>query len=184
MLGKQTIPVLKRLPLLLKTNTNMRLYSTLGTTMFRSSILLHHQSHFSFVHTRLNSTITSSTDGTAIPSDVVKLTDSEYQLHSTEALEIINDELDSFFESNRIMEAEVDEDSGVMEINISEGTYIINKQPPTKQIWLSSPISGPKRFDFHNGQWVSLRDGVKLSELLEAEMNSVYDKGFKWGSEF
>ncbi|KAL9020897.1 MAG: hypothetical protein Q9185_001860 [Variospora sp. 1 TL-2023] len=28
------------------------------------------------------------------------------------------------------------------------GTYVLNKQPPNKQIWLSSPISGPKRYDY------------------------------------
>lgn len=160
----------------------MRLYSTVGSTMFRSNII--HNNYQSQFHIRLNSTITSNTDGTTIPADVLNLTDAEYQHHSTEALDIINDELDSFFESNRIMEAEVDEDSGVMEINISEGTYVINKQPPTKQIWLSSPISGPKRFDFHNGNWISLRDNLKLCDLLEEEINSVYQKGFKWSNEF
>jgi frataxin len=68
---------------------------------------------------------------------------------------------------------------------------VINKQPPNKQIWLSSPISGPKRFDWvirgagqHEkedseygagddgewGRWVYLRDGSSLSELLEKEV--------------
>lgn len=28
-----------------------------------------------------------------------------------------------------------------------KGTYVINKQTPNRQIWLSSPISGPKRQD-------------------------------------
>lgn len=28
------------------------------------------------------------------------------------------------------------------------GTYVLNKQPPNKQIWLSSPVSGPKRYDY------------------------------------
>lgn len=25
---------------------------------------------------------------------------------------------------------------------------MLNKQPPNKQIWLSSPVSGPKRYDY------------------------------------
>ncbi len=70
-----------------------------------------------------------------------------------------------------------------MNINIASiGTYVINKQPPNKQIWLSSPISGPKRFDYvvvsdgqhqkegtATGGWVYLRDGTILSEILSAE---------------
>lgn len=32
--------------------------------------------------------------------------------------------------------------SGVMNLNVKEGmTYVLNKQPPNKQIWLSSPLS-------------------------------------------
>jgi frataxin len=63
------------------------------------------------------------------------------------------------------------------------GTYVINKQPPNKQIWLSSPITGPKRYDYAvwsegqdskegtgAGAWVYLRDGTTLGELLETEL--------------
>jgi Protein implicated in iron transport, frataxin homolog len=63
------------------------------------------------------------------------------------------------------------------------GTYVINKQPPNKQIWLSSPKSGPKRYDYvitgegQNekqdtavGEWVYLRDGSTLNQLLLEEI--------------
>jgi frataxin len=131
---------------------------------------------------RYNS-ITASTDGSTIPDDVKNLSIEEYHKVSDQTFEILLDELDDFFENNRIMEAEVDEEAGVMQINCSEGTYVINKQPPTKQIWLSSPISGPKRFDLHDGQWISLRDNIKLSELLQDEMNQMYG-GFEWSNPF
>jgi len=63
------------------------------------------------------------------------------------------------------------------------GTYVLNKQPPNKQIWLSSPISGPKRFDWavagdsmnqkegaSVGDWVYLRDGSSLTAILRKEL--------------
>lgn len=63
------------------------------------------------------------------------------------------------------------------------GTYVINKQPPNKQIWLSSPISGPKRYDYvilgegqdskegtGAGSWVYLRDMSTLADLLLSEV--------------
>ncbi|MCG8711236.1 hypothetical protein JHU04_004638 [Brenneria sp. 4F2] len=53
---------------------------------------------------------------------------------------------------------------------------MINKQPPNKQIWLASPISGPNRFDFYNGEWVSLRDGTKLLEVLNKEVNDAVEE--------
>lgn len=35
---------------------------------------------------------------------------------------------------------------GVLTLNLgSHGTYVINKQSPNKQIWMSSPLSGPVR---------------------------------------
>ncbi|XP_074850914.1 frataxin, mitochondrial [Carettochelys insculpta] len=51
------------------------------------------------------------------------------------------------------------------------GTYVINKQTPNKQIWLSSPTSGPKRYDWTGRNWVYYHDGVSLHDLLEAELS-------------
>lgn len=67
------------------------------------------------------------------------------------------------------------------------GTYVLNKQPPNKQIWLSSPVSGPKRYDWvvrgadgdgaEKGEWVYLRDGSTLSGLLEEEVGVAPGEG-------
>lgn len=79
--------------------------------------------------------------------------------------------------------------SGVLTLSLpSQGTYVLNKQPPNKQIWLSSPISGPKRYDWvldgegqhekegsGEGEWVYLRDGSNLTELLRREIGFVVD---------
>jgi frataxin len=78
--------------------------------------------------------------------------------------------------------------AGVLNISVPAiGTFVLNKQPPNKQIWLSSPISGPKRYDwivegdymhekqdsrpFASGQWIYLRDGSNLTELLNSELS-------------
>lgn len=72
---------------------------------------------------------------------------------------------------------------------------MINKQPPNKQIWLSSPLrrvphptrltefsraltvlrSGPKRYDYtpEEDDWVYSRDGRSLNELLNQELTEV-----------
>ncbi|KAI9223058.1 hypothetical protein BC828DRAFT_338952, partial [Blastocladiella britannica] len=52
--------------------------------------------------------------------------------------------------------------SGVLTLHLGTGrTYVINKQPPNMQLWLSSPISGPRRFDYHSElrDWVDARPG-------------------------
>ncbi|KAL8689229.1 MAG: hypothetical protein Q9218_005053 [Villophora microphyllina] len=46
-------------------------------------------------------------------------------------------------------EVDCEYSSGVLTLAFPpNGTYVLNKQPPNKQIWLSSPISGPKRYDY------------------------------------
>ncbi|EHH57443.1 Friedreich ataxia protein [Macaca fascicularis] len=62
--------------------------------------------------------------------------------------------------------------SGVLTVKLGGdlGTYVINKQTPNKQIWLSSPSSGPKRYDWTGKNWVYSHDGVSLHELLGAEL--------------
>ncbi|XDG03179.1 hypothetical protein ABKA04_002794 [Annulohypoxylon sp. FPYF3050] len=84
---------------------------------------------------------------------------------------------------DEIGDIDVEFSSGVMTVKIPDsGVYIINKQPPNKQIWLSSPVSGPKRFDYvilsegqdqkqdtGKGEWIYIRTGEKLSDLLLQE---------------
>nr|XP_027795944.1 phosphatidylinositol 4-phosphate 5-kinase type-1 beta isoform X3 [Marmota flaviventris] len=62
--------------------------------------------------------------------------------------------------------------SGVLTVKLGGdlGTYVINKQTPNKQIWLSSPSSGPKRYDWTGKSWVYSHDGVSLHELLATEL--------------
>jgi frataxin len=81
--------------------------------------------------------------------------------------------------------------SGVLTLDLGRhGTYVINKQPPNKQIWLSSPVryvhwlslavlyrrihSGPKRFNFDSAtrQWVDCRSGELLETLLNGELGA------------
>lgn len=57
------------------------------------------------------------------------------------------------------------------------GTYVINKQPPNHQIWVSSPFSGPARFSMSpDGIWVHHRlKGVQLGSLLDGELKKLVD---------
>ncbi|KAK2627623.1 hypothetical protein QTJ16_003589 [Diplocarpon rosae] len=81
-------------------------------------------------------------------------------------------------------EVDVEYSAGVLTLAFPpNGTYVINKQPPNKQIWLSSPLTGPKRYDYvmlsegqdakegtGRGEWVYLRDGSTLTGVLEDEI--------------
>ncbi|KAK5931858.1 hypothetical protein CgunFtcFv8_003618 [Champsocephalus gunnari] len=68
--------------------------------------------------------------------------------------------------------------SGVLTVKVDRehGTYVINKQTPNKQIWLSSPSSGPKRYDWTGACWVYTHDGVSLHQLLSKEFSIIFNK--------
>ena len=58
-----------------------------------------------------------------------------------------------------------------------KGTYVVNKQPPNKQLWLSSPTSGPKRYDYDlkHQTWFYNRDHHSLKYLLDTEISKVLE---------
>ncbi|KAL3976412.1 hypothetical protein ACER0C_022298 [Sarotherodon galilaeus] len=68
--------------------------------------------------------------------------------------------------------------SGVLTVKLGgdHGTYVINKQTPNKQIWLSSPTSGPKRYDWTGERWVYTHDGISLHQLLSKEFSIIFNK--------
>ncbi|XP_063906764.1 frataxin homolog, mitochondrial-like [Zophobas morio] len=89
----------------------------------------------------------------------------------TEYFEQIVEEDDSF------KSGDVSYSDGVLTVNLGprHGTYVINRQTPNRQIWLSSPISGPKRYDFvvKDNCWVYKHDGLSLHGLLQQEISKI-----------
>ncbi len=61
---------------------------------------------------------------------------------------------------------------GILTIEGGAGTWIVNKHAPTRQIWLSSPVSGARHyaFDAGTGQWRDTRGGDDLLAVLGAEL--------------
>ncbi|OWB68295.1 hypothetical protein B5S33_g2328 [[Candida] boidinii] len=124
---------------------------------------------------RFNS-ITTSTDGSDVPDSVLNLSIDDYHFHADETIELMYNDLDEFFINNDLPH-EVEE-------NVRVGEYFINKQPPNKQIWLSSPISGPKRFDYLDGEWTCLRDNTKLKDIIQDEVAENVDSSFQFSETF
>lgn len=67
--------------------------------------------------------------------------------------------------------------NGVLTVAFGQpyGTYVINRQTPNRQIWLSSPVSGPKRYDFVEEEecWIYKHDGRSVHELLQVEIPEI-----------
>ncbi|OJA09109.1 hypothetical protein AZE42_02574 [Rhizopogon vesiculosus] len=110
------------------------------------------------------------------PAPMVNVSDlsmERYHALSDATMTTILERLEELLEGVGNDTYEVDYHSGVLTLNLAtHGTYVINKQPPNKQIWLSSPLSGPKRYDYvpESDDWRYSRDGMELGELLDREL--------------
>jgi frataxin len=74
----------------------------------------------------------------------------------------------------------------VLSIKTELGTWVINQYAVTKQIWVSSPLSGPSKYNWNRdkpqmrgqgekGVWASERDDTReLQQLLEKEFSQVF----------
>eukprot|EP01100_Stratorugosa_tubuloviscum_P013873 TRINITY_DN7143_c3_g1_i1.p1 TRINITY_DN7143_c3_g1~~TRINITY_DN7143_c3_g1_i1.p1 ORF type:complete len:194 (-),score=53.58 TRINITY_DN7143_c3_g1_i1:48-629(-) len=98
-----------------------------------------------------------------------------YSDYVDEELEHLQSVLITALETN-LDEFDCELSYGVLTIKIglenkSIVSFVVNKQTPNRQIWLSSPISGPKRFffDFEKKQWVNNRTSEPLRQLLKQE---------------
>ncbi|XP_004493241.1 frataxin, mitochondrial [Cicer arietinum] len=74
---------------------------------------------------------------------------------------------------------DIDYGNDVLTIKLGElGTYVLNKQTPNRQLWLSSPVSGPSRFDWDQDTkaWIYRRNKAKLYKILEVELEQLCGK--------
>ncbi|CUS08981.1 unnamed protein product [Tuber aestivum] len=94
----------------------------------------------------------------------------EYHVIADASLEILCGAFEGLTEERDDIDVEFN--SGVLTLVHPNGIYVLNKQPFNRQIWLSSPVSGPKRYDWNCDDWVSARDGSRMKDLLEEEVGT------------
>ncbi|KAI9723234.1 MAG: hypothetical protein M1812_001116 [Candelaria pacifica] len=118
-----------------------------------------------------------------LANEATELSNDDYHRVSDNFMDELVRKLEALQEERE--DVDVEFSAGVLTVSFPPaGTYVINKQPPNKQIWLSSPISGPKRYDWvvlgesmHQkegggvgGDWVYLRDQSTLSDVIRKEL--------------
>jgi len=70
-------------------------------------------------------------------------------------------------------EIDVEFQDGVMTIELEDGRQlIVSKHTPSRQLWLSSPVSGGLHFSSDAAEW-KLADGRTLAGILSAELRSL-----------
>ena len=108
--------------------------------------------------------------------------ESNFSQKANEYLETLGEKLESCADEEIEEDVECDYSDGVLTISLGRGrgTYVLNKQAPNRQIWWSSPISGPHRFEEEGERWVDARRGEKdCLDDLETKLKSEWGKLFK-----
>ena len=109
---------------------------------------------------------------------VASFTEPDFHATADEFLDAIEDEISALeygaAAKHLTEEFDVENAMGVLTVALGggRGTYVINKQTPNRQIWWSSPVSGPKRYSYDReaDAWVNTRDGHELVALLKTEI--------------
>lgn len=104
-----------------------------------------------------------------------------YHLAVSQAMLDLTERCEAIEELVDIDEFDVTEKDGVFTMKLGpKGTYVINKQTPTRQLWFSSPVSGPKRYnyDIKTKKWRDSKDGSDMYEQLTKEIQSLL--GIEW----
>ncbi|GJP35547.1 hypothetical protein CLOM_g20053 [Closterium sp. NIES-68] len=108
-----------------------------------------------------------------------ELSENEFHRRADEALHWLHEKLDALGDEVDIEGFDSDLSQGVLTLRLGRhGIFVINKQAPNRQIWLSSPQSGPARFDWLPGHgWVYRRTGTELMSLLQEELRACLGDG-------
>ncbi len=102
------------------------------------------------------------------------LSEKDFHRHADLSIGDLYGKLEEVVEEAGLPEADLEYSQGVLTLELGKhGTYVINKQGPNKQLWMSSPVSGPVRYDWQNGLWQYKHDGHKLHQRLQTELRKL-----------
>lgn len=153
------------------------------------------------------STAPPAANGTGNPQGLIRTTLTDGKFYSKLASGVLEgiverieaEDIDYQFDN------EIEYSSDVLKFKTPRGTWVLNKHNVTKQIWLSSPISGPSKYNYHppnfvwerdhnkvwgegeglGGVWLCERnDTTKLSDLLQTEWSQVFGMDVKFQQDF
>ncbi|XP_043688171.1 frataxin, mitochondrial-like [Telopea speciosissima] len=104
------------------------------------------------------------------------LEEDEFHSLADATINALQEKLEEYGDDIQIDGFDIDYANQVLTFKLGNlGTYVLNKQTPNRQIWLSSPVSGPSRFDWDRSSqsWIYRRTKANLLQLLESELEQL-----------
>ncbi|PON79684.1 Frataxin [Parasponia andersonii] len=104
------------------------------------------------------------------------LQEDEFHRLADSTIHDLQEKFEGYGDSVQVEGFDIDYGNEVLTLKLGDlGTYVLNKQTPNRQIWLSSPVSGPSRFDWDPNAhaWVYRRNKANLLDVLESELEQL-----------
>ncbi|KAM1059278.1 hypothetical protein TB1_023357 [Malus domestica] len=104
------------------------------------------------------------------------LPEDEFHRLADSTVQDLQEKFEEYGDSVQVDDFDIDYGNEVLTLKLGDhGTYVLNKQTPNRQIWLSSPVSGPQRFDWDRSSqaWVYRRTKAHLLKILESELEEL-----------
>ena len=102
-------------------------------------------------------------------------------INEVDFIELAKKELSNLFEifdnADQNYDLDLDFSGEVLKVTSKIGCYVINRNIAAKEIWLSSPSSGPYHFEYKFGDWVT-SSGIEMRKILQQEFEAIGIKIF------
>eukprot|EP01025_Chloroclados_australasicus_P009994 TRINITY_DN1388_c0_g1_i1.p2 TRINITY_DN1388_c0_g1~~TRINITY_DN1388_c0_g1_i1.p2 ORF type:complete len:204 (+),score=4.94 TRINITY_DN1388_c0_g1_i1:46-612(+) len=110
-------------------------------------------------------------------TEISQISEGEFHKQADQVMDDLQERVEVLIDDSNIEGADVEYSQGVLTVKLGKfGTYVINKQTPNRQIWMSSPISGPFRYDCDGGRWIYHRDQHDMIKKIEKEFSSIFQE--------
>jgi frataxin len=96
--------------------------------------------------------------------------DSEFALVADRTLTLLAQTLEAALDAD---DPDIELAHGILTVELADGrTFVANKHQPTRQIWLSSPVSGASHYvyDASAAAWRSTRGSQTLADRFGADL--------------
>ncbi|WCJ32406.1 Frataxin mitochondrial [Euphorbia peplus] len=104
------------------------------------------------------------------------LSEDEFHKLADSMIHDLQEKFEDYGDSIQIDGFDIDYGNEVLTLKLGDlGTYVLNKQTPNRQLWLSSPVSGPSRFDWDRNAeaWIYRRTKANLLKVFENELEQL-----------
>ncbi|XP_050223734.1 frataxin, mitochondrial [Mercurialis annua] len=110
------------------------------------------------------------------------LQEDEFHKLADSTIHDLQEKFEEYGDSVQVDGFDIDYGNEVLTLKLGDlGTYVLNKQTPNRQLWLSSPVSGPSRFDWDRNAkaWIYRRTKAKLLNVFESELEQLCGEPIK-----